>query len=279
METMPLNPRSRVVRSLLFTAAWLSLAALAFDNPPTSRGRELEPGESLATSPGGQDFYGQQEPDMQVPDDYGEMPLPGGRARPRSSTTKKTRQTTAKGVADSADKTKKGSTAAPAAKQTPGEKSGSTGTGISFRNDVAPILVANCVGCHQPGAAGPGQRQARHDLIRQADAGNAQGEGDRAGKTGREPPPLARQGRRRAADAAGRQQQRALRARRSARSKNGSKPGPGWTRVLIPRPRWKPMPLHPSRCAVTSLPGRARKTAIRKSAPSGSTAGSRPIPN
>ncbi len=159
---MALNLRSQVVRSLLFTAAWLALVALPFGNAPNSRARDLGPQDFLATYPGGQDIGGQQEPDMQVPDENGDMPQPGRRARSRSAITKKARRATAKGAADSAEKTKKSATNAPAAKKTEAGKSASTATGISFRNDVAPILVANCVGCHGQGR--PGLTRGKLDL-------------------------------------------------------------------------------------------------------------------
>jgi len=162
MKTMSLNLRSQVVRSLLFTAAWLALVALPFSNAPTSRARDLGPQDFLAAYPGGQDIYGQQEPDMQVPDENGDIPQPGRRARSRSATTKKARRTTAKDAADSAEKTKKSATAATTTKDTAAAKSGSTSTGISFRNDVAPILVANCAGCHSQGR--PGLTRGKLDL-------------------------------------------------------------------------------------------------------------------
>ncbi len=150
------------MRSLLFTAAWLALVALPFGNAPSSRARDLGSQDFLATYPGGQDIGGQQEPDMQVPDKNGDMPQPGRRARSRSAITKKARRATAKGAADSAEKTKKSATNAPAAKKTEAGKSASTATGISFRNDVAPILVANCVGCHGQGR--PGLTRGKLDL-------------------------------------------------------------------------------------------------------------------
>ena len=159
---MSLNLRSQVVGSLLFTAAWLALVALPFGNAPNSRARDLGPQDFLTTYPGGQDIGGQQEPDMQVPDENGDMPQPGRRARSRSAITKKARRATAKGAADSAEKTKKSATNAPAAKKTEAGKSASTATGISFRNDVAPILVANCVGCHGQGR--PGLTRGKLDL-------------------------------------------------------------------------------------------------------------------
>ncbi|HMF38752.1 MAG TPA: c-type cytochrome domain-containing protein [Isosphaeraceae bacterium] len=159
---MSLNLRSQVVRGLLFTAAWLALVALPIGNAPTSRARDLGPQDFLAQYPGGQDFGGQQELDMQVPDESGDLPQPGRRARSRSAITKKARRATAKPAADSAEKMKKGATAAPATKKTEAEKSGSTSAGISFRNDVAPILVANCVGCHSQGR--PGLARGKLDL-------------------------------------------------------------------------------------------------------------------
>src|SRR5271166_5520122 len=104
---MSLNLRSQAVRPVLFTAAWLALAVLPFGNAPSSRARDLGPQDFLATYPGGQDIYGQQEPDMQVPDENGDMPQPGRRARSRSAITKNPRRATPKGAADSAEKTKK----------------------------------------------------------------------------------------------------------------------------------------------------------------------------
>src|SRR5271157_2370606 len=162
MRTMSLNLRSQVVRSLLFTAAWLALVALPFGNAPNSRARDLGPQDFLATYPGGQDIGGEQEPDMQVPDENGDMPQHGRGARSRSAITKKARRATAKGAADSVEKTKKSATNAPAAKKTEAGKSASTATGISFRNDVAPTLVANCVGCHGQGR--PGLTRGKLDL-------------------------------------------------------------------------------------------------------------------
>jgi len=162
MKTMALNLRSQVVRSLLFTAAWLALAALPVGNAPSGRARDIGPQDLLATYPGGQDIYGQQEPDMQVPDAFGDMPQPGPRARSRSAITKKARRSTAKAAADATEKTKKGAPDAPASKATDAGKSASTATGMSFRNDVAPILVANCVGCHTQGR--PGLTRGKLDL-------------------------------------------------------------------------------------------------------------------
>jgi hypothetical protein len=112
MKTMSLNVRSQVVRSLLFTAALLALAALPFGNAPTSRARDLGPQDFLAQYPG-MDIGGQQEPDIQVPDEFGDMPQPGRRARSRSAITKKARLATAKGAADATEKTNKGAPDAP----------------------------------------------------------------------------------------------------------------------------------------------------------------------
>jgi mono/diheme cytochrome c family protein len=89
MKAMALINRSQVVRTLLFTAAWMALVALPF---PTVQG----------------------SPDP------------------------------------------------PAAGTTGAAKSAATATGPSFRNDVAPILVANCVGCHTQGR--PGLTRGKLDL-------------------------------------------------------------------------------------------------------------------
>jgi hypothetical protein len=162
MTTMSLYLRSQVVRSLLFTAAWLALAALPFSNAPSSRARELAPQDFPGTYGGGQDLGGQQVPDMQVPDENGGIPQPGQSTRSRTAITKKARRASAKGAADPADKAKKSAPDATAAKKTEPAKSGSTATDISFRNDVAPILVANCVGCHGQGR--PGLTRGKLDL-------------------------------------------------------------------------------------------------------------------
>ena len=68
---------------------------------------DLEPQESLVTYLGAQDIYGQQEPEMQVPGDNGDIPPPGSRARSKSAATNKARRATAKDAGDSTDKTKK----------------------------------------------------------------------------------------------------------------------------------------------------------------------------
>jgi len=159
---MSLNLRSRVVRGLLFTAAFLALAVLPFGHAPSSWARDLELQDFLATYPGAQDPFGQQVPDMQVPDENGDLPQPGRRARSKSAITKKARRATAKGATDSADKTKKSAPEATAAKKNGSDKSGSTATEFSFQNDVAPILVANCVGCHSQGR--PGLTRGKLDL-------------------------------------------------------------------------------------------------------------------
>ncbi len=159
---MSLNLRSQVVRSLLLVGVWLCLTALPYGNQSTSRARDFAPEEFLATDQASQDIYGQPEPDVQVPFFDDEMPSPGGRPRAKPAAAKMTRRATAKETADSVDKTKKGASAASAGKKTEGGKGGSTGTGISFRNDVAPILVANCVGCHRQGR--PGLTKGKLDM-------------------------------------------------------------------------------------------------------------------
>ncbi len=144
---MSRNLRSQSMIGLLFTAAWLALAALPFGSSPPSRAREFGPQDFLGTYPAGQDVGGQQDPDMQVPDAKSDVPQPGRRTRSRAA-TKKGRRANTKAV--------------PAASKTDSETSGATTSGISFRNDVAPILVANCVGCHS--ADRPGLVRGKLDL-------------------------------------------------------------------------------------------------------------------
>jgi mono/diheme cytochrome c family protein len=103
--------------------------------------------------------YGGQDPgDLDIPNPFGQLPgdedmLP--RRGTRAKVARKKLQTATKGTAKNVDttaKTKKGATKAGAA---------STGQ-LSFSQDIAPILVANCIGCH--GGDGAGLRRGKLDL-------------------------------------------------------------------------------------------------------------------
>jgi len=117
------------------------------------------PAPTLAAHPiasldyGGQDPGGQDvpNPNGQVPGDDGTMPKRSLRsktaAKKGSSSTKKAAK-----KADTTSKTKKGAA-----------KAGTTDDGrIKFSQDVAPILVANCVNCHSGDNAGV--RRGKLDL-------------------------------------------------------------------------------------------------------------------
>ena len=134
---MAMNDRSRA-RSVLPLLAAIGVSLLLLPGSSV-RSRALEPATPPAQDPGGQD---KQQPGKAKED----TSAPAVRARSKAATTKKSRRSTGKsaaGVGDSS-KTNAGDTEATA----------SPAAGISFRNDVAPILVANCVGCHSQGRPG-----------------------------------------------------------------------------------------------------------------------------
>ncbi len=151
MKTMSLNLRSQSMTCLLFAAAWLGLAALPFTGLPPGRARELGSREFLATDYEEQEPGDQQDPNMQVPAAKSDVPQPERKTRPGPAATKKGRRAKVKN-----------STAAPAARKAETDNPTSTATGTSFRNDVAPILVANCVGCHSKDR--PGLTKGKLDL-------------------------------------------------------------------------------------------------------------------
>lgn len=147
IKTMSLGLRSHLLRSLLFTTFWFAWVALPWGKPPTSIAREFELQEFVGAYSGPQDAPGQQqEPGRQVPDASGDVPQPVRGNRSRPAATKKGRRANAR--AATAEKAE--------------TESGSVPAGISFRNDVAPILVANCVGCHSQDR--PGMVRGKLDL-------------------------------------------------------------------------------------------------------------------
>jgi hypothetical protein len=91
----------------------------------------------------------------QVPfDNEPNMPRRARPARLKSATQKNARQTGGKNAPSPAANSKKA--AGDLSRTTDGSaaKPGSPGSGISFRQEVAPILVANCIGCHTAGRPG-----------------------------------------------------------------------------------------------------------------------------
>ncbi len=98
--------------------------------------------------------YGGQDPgDLDIPNPFGQFP--GGddmmpRRGTRAKTARKKLQAATKGTAKTADATTK-------------TRKGAASTGqLLFSQDIAPILVANCVGCHS--GDGAGMKRGKLDL-------------------------------------------------------------------------------------------------------------------
>ena len=140
---------SRLARTVVLAAAGLATAAfLSFATVPLMA-RSLSPLEVSA-----QDPYGQQDPEMipfpQIPGDDG-MPYNGRRTRPaRKKATDKSKTKKADSTAKSKPTSKKAEGAAA--------DSGK----LQFSKDIAPILVANCAGCHS--GDGNGLKRGKLDL-------------------------------------------------------------------------------------------------------------------
>ena len=159
---MSLNRRSREGFTLPFTVAWLALAALPFSDAPGSRAREPGPQDFMGTYAGHRILAASRYLTRKCPTETGtrprvaSMPVPGrqspGRLAAPRSRTPRIRLIRPRKVPRMHPRPRK-----PGPRQ-----SGSTATGISFRNDVAPILVANCVGCHGQGR--PGLTRGKLDL-------------------------------------------------------------------------------------------------------------------
>jgi hypothetical protein len=145
VEIMSANQRSSARTVLLLGAAWI--ASFVFPFGPARAWAQYgippvqEPVFDPSMLPGFQDF----------PDDAN-APRRARRARAKSATPKNSRQPVGKSAAGTSAKAKAGSEAS--AKTKDGGAAGTSPVGISFQRDVAPILVANCVGCHSQGRPG-----------------------------------------------------------------------------------------------------------------------------
>ncbi len=142
----------RLARMVVLGATGCAVAGFLFLTSSPSVARALTPSEASA-----QDPYGQDPNDGSglMPLDDG-MPFPTNRRRAKAVRKKVT----------GAEKTKK---ADSAAKDKSASKSGSkkaSGAGdagkLKFSQDIAPILVANCTGCHS--GDGNGLRKGKLDL-------------------------------------------------------------------------------------------------------------------
>ncbi len=134
----------RLARFVLLGAAGLASASFSFWTPSPW----AAPCAAATQDPygGGQDDV----PVIQVPGED-EMPFPANRRRAKAARKK----------GNAADKTKK---ADPAAKgKTASKKGGADASGkLKFSLDIAPILVANCTGCHS--GDGNGLKRGKLDL-------------------------------------------------------------------------------------------------------------------
>jgi hypothetical protein len=135
---MSICSRLRPLSILLFVAAWLAAFEVPFGLAPAS----------LAQYPTGQDVGGEEMFDLGglgQPPDEGNTYRRGRRPRTKAAASKKGRST--KDAADKSENTKASATV---------KRAGTEGSpsGLKFSQDIAPILVANCVGCHKPGGAG-----------------------------------------------------------------------------------------------------------------------------
>jgi len=142
---------SRLARTVVLGAAGLATAAFSSFATVPSMARSLSTFEVSA-----QDPYGQQDPEMipfpQIPGEDG-MPSNGRRTRPARK----------KGGATDKSKTKKADSTAkskPASKKA--EVAGADSGKLQFSKDIAPILVANCAGCHS--GEGNGLKRGKLDL-------------------------------------------------------------------------------------------------------------------
>ena len=195
-----------------------------------------------------QDFPPEQVPGQDMPiQDPDDMP------RPRGKAVRKRVRLPEKGAAKKADakaKTKKDATT---------ETKAADAGGLKFSQDIAPILVANCVGCHSGDRPGMPPRQAGPDDLREPREGDAQAQDLRRRQAGREPPGAEGQRRGGAADAPGGPEQ-ACRTRRSPRSPSGSRRGRSSTPGSTPRRLWPPTRHPPSSCGRKSCQAAGRGT-------------------
>ena len=133
----------RLARFVLLGAAGLASASFSFWTP--------SPWAAPCAASTQDPYGGGQDEVIQLPGDDG-MPLPANRRR----------QKTARKKGNAADKSTK--KADPAAKgKTASKKGGADASGkLKFSLDIAPILVANCTGCHS--GDGNGVKRGKLDL-------------------------------------------------------------------------------------------------------------------
>jgi hypothetical protein len=156
---------SKIIRSpilnrvLVCAGVGFSAVGLTLFGPAVSSARS-----GLSADPLAQDPYGQDQP---VVDPFGQLPGDGAdgfdmsrRSKARTAKKKKTAdKSAAKSTGASAKgKSKKGAETAKEAAETKAED----GASLKFSQDIAPILVANCTGCHSGDQ--PGLKRGKLDL-------------------------------------------------------------------------------------------------------------------
>jgi hypothetical protein len=138
---------------LVFAVLWVVPVEIPLILPDLGPIRPAAAQYGPVQPPGGQDLGG-IDPFGQMPTDDMDMPLPG---RTRSRAARKKTRLPEKGVTKKADaKAKTKGDAGPDAK-----KAADSGP-LKFSQDIAPILVANCNGCHSKD--GQGLKRGKLDL-------------------------------------------------------------------------------------------------------------------
>ena len=249
----------RLVRMLLVGVTGLGSAGALFWTP--------SPAVACASA-SAQDPYGQDDGSglggMPLGDDG--MPLPANRRRLKAARKKTTATEKTKKADSSAGKDKSAAKKA-AAPDTSGK--------LRFSQDIAPILVANCTGCHS--GDGNGLRRGKLDLSTFASmqTGTPDHKVLQPGKP--EESTLVRRIKGEDEPRMPQGAQRRFRRRRSPRSSAGSRKGRRWTRGTIPRsrsPRTRPVP---TRCGGRKSPRCRSASVTRRPKKSGCSGSSRPM--
>ena len=132
----------------MFTAVGLVPIGFSLSTPSAVPGPPIASPNDSGQDPGGQDV---PPPNGQVPGDDGTMP----RRSLRSKAAAKKGQSSSKKSSKKSDSTGK-------AKKAAAKGNAAALGGLKFSQDIAPILVANCIGCHS--GDNVGVRRGKLDL-------------------------------------------------------------------------------------------------------------------
>jgi mono/diheme cytochrome c family protein len=142
-------------RVLLLTAFWLVPVEFPLFTPSPGPARPVAAQDFPPQFPGAQDVPNQ--------DPFGQFPSDEPEYRPRASRSAKARAARRKARAAEKGATKKADAKAKTKTKSAETETKAADSGqFKFAQDIAPILVANCVGCHRPGEAG--QQKGKLDL-------------------------------------------------------------------------------------------------------------------